>query len=113
MKRINAVQSLRESIRILEIRQAQEAKALKEQLASTYESLKPVNLFRSTLNDIISSFDLKDSLVGGLFSAVTAFLAPRIEGSKNSLWLKLLGVLVQYGVSRLVPFVPPAGRCGR
>jgi hypothetical protein len=55
-----ATERLKESIRLLEMKQQEEGKILKEQLRITYESLKPVNLIKSSLKEITSSMEIKN-----------------------------------------------------
>ena len=62
MAKQTAVESLKESIRLLEIQQAEEGKILKEQFKATYESLKLVNLVKSSLADLTNSVEIKNNL---------------------------------------------------
>ena len=62
MAKQTAVESLKESIRLLEIQQAEEGKILKEQFKATYESLKLVNLDKSSLSELTNSVEIKNNL---------------------------------------------------
>jgi hypothetical protein len=103
MAKQSAVDSLKESIRLLEIRQADEGQALKEQFKITYESLKPVNLIKSSLNELTSSAEIKNSLFETIVSIVTGYLTKKlIVSPKSNPFMKILGALLQFGVTSLI-----------
>lgn len=103
MEKQNAVATLKESIRILEIRQAEEGQQLNAQLRITYESLKPINLIKNSIKDLASSFKMKNSLFETIVSFVSGYFAQRmIVSSKSNVFKKLLGVLMQFGVNNIV-----------
>ena len=98
MAKQTAVESLKESIRLLEIQQAEEGKILK-----TYESLKLVNLVKSSLKELTDSVEIKNSLFESIVSIVTGYLTKKLMISSNSNpFKKILGVLIQLGVTNLV-----------
>jgi hypothetical protein len=98
-----AVDALRESIRLLEIRQAEEGKELKVQLRVTYESLKPVNLLKSTVKDITSSVELRSGLLESLVSILSGYVTQRmVVRSRGNVLLKLLATALQFGVAGFV-----------
>lgn len=70
MAKQSAVDSLKESIRLLEIRQAEEGHILKEQFRVTYESLKPANLIKNSLKEITGSAEVKNGLFETIVSIV-------------------------------------------
>ena len=99
----SAVESLRETIRILEIRQAEEGKILKEQFKITYESLKPVNILKNSLKELTGSSELKGNLFESITALLTGFVTRKIMvSSKSNLVTKILGQIVQFVVSSLV-----------
>jgi len=103
MAKQSAVDSLKESIRMLEIRQAEEGKILKEQFKITYESLKPVNLIKSSMKELVNSTEIKNSLFEAIVSVVSGYLTKKfIVRSKSNIFMKLLGVLLQFGVTNVV-----------
>jgi len=103
MAKQSAIVSLKESIRLLEIRQAEEGLALKIQFKETYESLKPANLIKSTFNDLTSSIEIKNSLFESILSILTGYLSSKIiAGSKSNPLMKILGALLQFGVTKLI-----------
>jgi len=103
MAKQNAVDSLKESIRLLEIRQAEEGKLLKDQFKLTYESLKPVNLIKNSIKELANSEEIKASLFETVISILTGYLTKKmIVGSKSNPFVKILGALMQFGVTSLV-----------
>jgi hypothetical protein len=97
------VDSLRESIRLLEIKQAEEAKILKEQFSVTVESLKPVNLLKSSIKEMTSSADLKNNLFETVFSILGGYLSKKIMvNSKSGPFLKIAGAVLQFGVTTVL-----------
>lgn len=103
MAKQSAVDSLKESIRLLEIRQAEEAKSLKDQFRVTYESLKPANLFMSSIRELTSSPEIKNSLFETIISVLSGLITRKmIVNSKSNPFMKIFGSVVQYGISSLV-----------
>ena len=98
-----AVESLKESIRLLEIQQAKEGQILKDQFKITYESLKLVNLVKSSLKELTDSVEIKTNLFESIVSIVTGYLSKKLMVSSSSNpFKKILGVLIQLGVTNLV-----------
>lgn len=103
MAKQNAVDSLKESIRILEIRQTEEGQQLNAQLRITYESLKPINLIKNSVKELAESFDIKNSLFETIISIVSGYLTQKfIVNSKSNVFMKIFGALMQFGVTNLV-----------
>lgn len=103
MAKQSAVENLREAIRLLEIQQAEEREIVKEQLLLTYESLKLVNILKSSLKELVGSTELKSSLLETIASLVTGYLTKKMMfSSKSNLLMKILGLTLQFGVAGLV-----------
>lgn len=103
MAKQNAVHSLKESIRLLENRQVKEGKILKEQFRITYESLKPVNLIKSSMKELASSLEIKNSIFETIVSIVSGYLTQKlIVSSKGNVFNRILGALMQFGVTSLI-----------
>jgi len=60
---------LNESIRLLQQKQALELIQLKEQFHATYESLKPLNLIKSTLHEVADSSEIKNNILNPTLSS--------------------------------------------
>ncbi len=109
MQTITSSHSLKEAILILEGEQAIKGQALKQQFRLTYESLKPANLFMSALNDITSSPNVMDNLVGTSAGLISGFLSKKaFVGTSGNLFRNLIGSFLQFGVSNLVANHPGA-----
>jgi len=94
---------LKESIRQLEIKQAEEGAQLKAQFKETYESLKLVNLIKSSLKEVTESIEIKNSLFESIISIVTGYLTKKLMiSSTSNPFKKILGALIQLGVTNLV-----------
>ena len=103
MAKQTAVESLKGSIRLLEIQQAEEGKILKEQFKATYESLKLVNLVKSSLKELTESVEIKNNLFESIVSIVTGYLTKKLMiSSSSNPFKKILGALIQLGVTNLV-----------
>jgi hypothetical protein len=99
----DASASLKEAISILEIRQAEEGKLLKEHLILVYEKMKPFNLIKSTFDDIASVMENRKGLVNSLVGILTGYVTQKlVVGSKAGLFKKMTGVLLNYGIAAFV-----------
>jgi hypothetical protein len=103
MAKQTATELLKAKIADLEIKQAEEGKAFREELMSTYESLKPVNLIKSSIKDFTSSAELKKTLFEAVVVLVNGLITKTlISSSKGNPLLKLLTTLMQLGVTNLI-----------
>ena len=95
--------SLKEAIMLLEIRQAEQGKLLKEHLFLVYDKLKPINLIKNTFDDISSAIESRRGLFNSLIGILTGYLTQKmVIGSKSGLFKKTAGVLLNYGVAAVV-----------
>ncbi len=103
MQTITSYEGLRNAIGLLEVEQSIKGRQLKDQLYITYESLKPVNLLRSTLKEITSSRYLTDDISSTAMGLVSGFLSKRIfVGTSGNAFRKLVGSILQFGITNLV-----------
>lgn len=94
---------LSESILQLEIKQADEVRLLKDEWKQTVEKLKPANLIKSSINDIINSSGLKENILNTVLSLAVGFLTKKaVIGSTHNPLKQVLGVLLQAGVTGAV-----------
>jgi hypothetical protein len=100
---------LKNAIQLLEVEQGIKGQLLKEQFYITYESLKPVNLLKSTLNDIASSPYLKDNILNTILGLATGYITKKIFiGASGNKFRKLIGSILQFGVVNFVSQHPEA-----
>ena len=103
MQTITSAAGLKNEIQLLEAEQGIKAQLLKDQFSVTVESLRPVNLLKSTMNDISSSPNLIENIFGTAMGIVSGFLTNRVfVGASGSLVRKLLGSALQFGVTNVV-----------
>lgn len=102
---------LRAAILQLEAQQAEEAKLLRESFHLAYESIKPINLIKSTFREVAESKDLADHLVSTGVGLATGYLTKVIfESESDSPFKKLLGAALQFGITNLIANNPDAVR---
>lgn len=103
MKKITSLIELKESILLLEIQQAYEGQLLKEQFKTTYQNLRPVNLIKNSFKELVAVPDLKGSLVNTAMSLVAGYFSKKaLVGSTHNPLKKILGTVIQMGVSGIV-----------
>lgn len=103
MGTIRSIEELNSAILLLEDEQAQEEILLKEQLEIAYESLKPVNLIKSTFKELVTAPDFKDDLFNTSLGLASGYFSKIIAvGSTNNPFKRILGNLLQMGVTSLV-----------
>jgi len=103
MEKITCAAELKIAIQNLEFEHEVQGQLLKEQFFVTFESLKPVNLIKSTLHEITSSPYLLDNMLGAIMGMVSGFVSKKIAvGTSHSLIRKIAGSLLQFGVTNVV-----------
>ena len=107
MRKITPADELRNAILLMETEQDIKEQLLREQFRLTYESLKPINLIKSTIHDIASSPYLLDNILGAVVGLASGYISKKaVVGSSNSVFRKLLGTVLQFGVTNLVAHNP-------
>ena len=109
MQNISSVAGLKNAIQLLEVEQAIKWQILKEQFYNTRESLKPINLIKSSLKEITSSPNLIDNILGAALGLATGYLSKKVFiGTSGNLFRKLLGSILQFSVTNVVANHPDA-----
>ena len=90
MKVETASQILSREISLLERKKSQEFKNLKEQLHNTYESMKPINLLKNTLEDITHSPEIKHDFTKAAIAMFTGYLIKKLVFKSSVNPLKIL-----------------------
>lgn len=99
----NSAQELRKKILELEIQQAEELKILKQHVSDTYESFRPANIIKNTLDQAWSSPDIKDKIIDSAIGLGTGFITKKILlKNGNTTTGKLIGTVLQFVVAGLV-----------
>lgn len=102
METITNSNELRNAINLLEIKQKEEGLILKEQCKITYESLKPINLIKTSLKNLVTP-DLTGNLLSSTLSLAAGYMSKKtLIGSTHNPLKQLLGTVLQMGVTSLV-----------
>ncbi len=100
---------LLDTIQFLQQEQAFKRQLLVDQLEISYESLKPLNLIKRALTEIGTSPDLTHNITGTLLGLASGFLSRKIlVGTSGNLFRKLLGSVLQFGITNVVAQHPDA-----
>lgn len=103
MDKITNTTELNQAILLLEAKQTLEGCILKEQFKITYESLKPINLIKSTISELAASPDFKNDLLNTTLSLAVGYLSKKVAiGSTNNPFKQILGTILQMGVTNVV-----------
>jgi hypothetical protein len=109
MEKINSAASLRMAILQLEIKQAAEARILKEQALTAYESFKPMNMIKSAFKEIVASRNLKDDLVSKSVGMAAGYLAKiAVRGVTKNPVKRLIGSALIAGITNVAANNPEA-----
>lgn len=103
MEKITSAAELKLAIQQLEFEQTIKGKLLKDELVNTIEGLKPINILRSSLAQITSSPHMMDNMLGSIVGLLSGYVTNKMAiGSSHSLFRKIMGSVMQYGVKKVV-----------
>lgn len=103
MENITTSADLKQEIQILEEQQTYRAMQLREHFFLTYESLKPINLIESTLNEIKSSPYFVNNVIDTSIGLAAGYLSRKaIVNDSAGIFRKLFGIVLQFGITNLV-----------
>ena len=109
MQKINSAAALREAIVQLEIAHTEEGKILKQQFHLAYESIKPINLIKNAFKETVESPDLKDNILNTSVGLAAGYVSKLLfVNVSHSPIRKLLGIALQFGITKLVAKNPEA-----
>jgi hypothetical protein len=99
----NEKENLAEAISFLKIKQAQDLILMKQQLRTTFESLKPINLIKSTFHEVDESPEIKNSLLNSAVGYATDFISKKVmvNAPDNSM-KKIIGSVLQFAITNLI-----------
>ncbi|MBL0137082.1 MAG: hypothetical protein IPP86_00965 [Bacteroidetes bacterium] len=101
-QRINETDALNKSILLLQNKQEDELVLLKEQFHITYESLKPINIIKTTISKVVESPELKSNIVNNVIGAATGYLSKIVLfGASRNPVTRLMGTLLQFAVTNI------------
>jgi hypothetical protein len=103
MLKKNATDALNDVISLLEIKRSDEFILLKEQFHITYESLKPINLIKSTFHEVAESSELKSNVVNNVIGFATGYFTKKVlVGASRNPVKNLFGTLFQFAVTNVI-----------
>lgn len=98
MKKTSIAEALRNDIQLLRDKQTDEWRLLKAEFLHTYESLKPINILKSTLKEVTASPQIKNSVIGSVAGLTTGLLT-------GALWPGALGNPIKILVTTMLQAV--------
>ena len=103
MQKINTISELRDEIRLLEGKQSIQVQAMKEQFINVRESLRPVNLLKTTFKEVVSSPDLASNILNAAVGLSAGIISKRMfVGSTHNPIKRLFGTLLEAGVATVI-----------
>ncbi len=98
-----ATELLKEKIEALKIKQAEEAKAFRDEVKATYECLKPVNLIKSSLAEFVSADNLKKELFESGILLVNSIITTQLTVKQsNNYFIRTLSTFAQLAITTLL-----------
>jgi len=109
MRKINSTTSLRDAIVYLEKKQVDEKELLKEQLHLAYNSMRPINLIKSTFKEATASMNLNESILSTSLGLASGYLSKKIfEGASRNPIKRFFGSVLMFAITSLVAKKPDA-----
>ena len=103
MRTITSSEELRRSIQELELERAVKEQLLREQFMDTYESLRFINLLKSSLKKSIGSSAEVADIAGMALGMASGYISKKIFiGTSGNPFRKLMGSVLQLGVMSYV-----------
>lgn len=94
--------NLKEAIGLLKKKQVIEIRLLKEQAHIVHESIKPTNIIKNALAQVVSAPDIKNNFIGNIIGLASGYVSKKIfiGGSHNPItWI--IGTLLQIGITNV------------
>ncbi len=104
MDNISTLEDLRNAIKALEVEQNDKELILKDQFHLVYESLRPINIIKANLRELLafSSSSISESLSGTALGEAGGFLLKKMfVGNSGNVFRKLMGTLLQLGITNI------------
>ena len=110
MENISTPAELNEAIQLLEAEKSVHFQEMRTNFFLAYESIKPANLIESTMKEIGSSPYLFNNIFNVALGLAAGYLSKKAlsVGRSNNKSRKLLGLMLQLGVTNLIVYAPNA-----
>jgi len=102
MQRSEATEVLKRLILIKEAGHKAEGQLLKEHFRLTYESLRPVNLIKNALREVVSAPEVKTNLVSSAIGLAAGFLVKKLFTRNAGPLAKIAGSFIETFVANKV-----------
>ncbi len=103
MHNIKSTKELNEAITSLKEKQYVQGQLLKEQFHEDIERLKPLNILKTSINDMIKSPDLLNDMISMSVGLTAGYFTNKIfVGRSGSNLKKLFGNIMQLGITTIV-----------
>ena len=95
--------NLKEAISQLETQQILEKRLLQTQLQLTYESISPINLFKTTISQVTQSPEIRGNLTNMVMGLAAGYVSEILfERISTNPFKKVLGSVLLFGITNLV-----------
>lgn len=104
MDNITSVEDLKNAIKALEVDQNEKELILREHFHLVYDSLRPINIIKATLKDLVSfsSSSISENLSGTALGEAGGFLLKKMFiGNSGNIFRKLIGTMLQLGITNI------------
>ncbi len=103
MQKITSTYELRDAIQQLELQRIEQKQLLKEQIHLTRESLRPINLIKDGVSNILNSPNLIGNTLNTVVGLTAGTLTKKIVvGASGNLLKKFFGSILQVGITTLI-----------
>ncbi len=103
MHKVTSTSELKEAIKQLEYKQAEQWTDLKGHINDAFDSLKPINLIKSTYREFLSTPHMAEDLVGSTIGLSTGLITKKLIVRRSGNVLRnLAGGLAQMLISNFV-----------
>lgn len=94
---------LDEAIALLEMEREMKFEELKDQMAITFQSMKPIHILNVALEDIKDFPEVKSNIVQLVVSLAGGYISKKILlGNSKSTFKKIVGSILQYGITNFI-----------
>jgi hypothetical protein len=103
MENIRSAADLKLAIEAKQLEHAVQGQLLERELIAAFESLRPLNILKNTLQEVASSPYLVENVVGTVTALASGYISRKIAvGTSRSLFRKIVGAVLQFGVTNLL-----------
>tara|TARA_R110002050_G_scaffold147559_4_gene273420 strand:- start:4811 stop:5203 length:393 start_codon:yes stop_codon:yes gene_type:complete len=103
MKTVDETEKLQAAIALLEEIKKEEEEQLKVQFKIVAENFKPLNLVKSTIDEIIHQPNLKEDGLDTIIGLITGYFSKKIFfGSTHNPFKQIFGSIMQMGIANVI-----------